>query len=182
VSVVDIHPHLISPDTRRYPQAPLGGKQSGWSRQRPVDAEQMLAAMDAAGIERSVLVQASTCYGHDNNYVADSVTAHPDRFAGVFSVDMLADDAQSRIRHWLERGLKGLRVFIAGHTAAHDARLDDPRSFPAWECAAEAGLPICVQVRSPGLGQLETLLQRLFERFGVDNPREAQNTPAEAVE
>jgi hypothetical protein len=43
----------------------------------------MLAAMDEAGIERSVLVQASTCYGHDNSYVADAVAAHPDRFAGV---------------------------------------------------------------------------------------------------
>lgn len=158
MSVVDIHPHVIAPDTRRYPFAPLGGKQSDWSRERPVDAEKMLAAMDEAGIERSVLVQASTCYGHDNSYVADAVAEHPKRFAGVFSVDMLAADAPTRIRHWLGRGLKGLRVFIAGHTTAHDARLDDPRSFPAWRCAVEAGIPVCVQLRAPGLPQLETLL------------------------
>lgn len=158
MSVIDIHPHVIAQDTRRYPFAPLGGKQSDWSRQRPVDAEKLLAAMDEAGIERSVLVQASTCYGHDNSYVADAVAAHPDRFAGVFSVDMLAADAPKRIRHWLGRGLKGLRVFIAGHTTAHDARLDDPRSFPAWRCAVDAGLPVCVQLRAPGLPQLETLL------------------------
>jgi len=159
VSVVDIHPHVIASDTRRYPLAPLGGKQSDWSRERPVDAERMLAAMDEAGIEKAVLVQASTCYGHDNSYVADAVAAHPDRFAGVFSVDMLAADAPQRIRHWLERGLKGLRVFIAGHTTAHDARLDDPRSFPAWRCAVDAGIPVCVQLRAPGLPQLETLLK-----------------------
>src|SRR5262245_43268976 len=119
----------------------------------------MLAAMDEAGIERSVLVQASTCYGHDNSYVADAVAAHPDRFAGVFSVDMLASDAARRIRHWLGRGLKGLRVFIAGHTTVHDVRLDDPRSFPAWRCAVDAGIPICVQMRTPHLPQLETLLR-----------------------
>jgi len=159
VSVVDVHPHVIAPDTRRYPFAPLGGKQSDWSRERPVDAEKMLAAMDEAGIERAVLVQASTCYGHDNSYVADAVAAHPARFAGVFSVDMLAGDAPQRIRHWLGRGLKGLRVFIAGHTASHDARLDDPRSFPAWRCAVDAGVPVCVQLRAPGLPQLETLLK-----------------------
>jgi len=29
--IVDIHPHIISPDTRRYPITPLGGKRSGWS-------------------------------------------------------------------------------------------------------------------------------------------------------
>ena len=159
MTVVDIHPHVIASDVRRYPFAPLGGKQSDWSRERPVDAEQMLAAMDAAGIGKAVLVQASTCYGHDNSYVADAVAAHPDRFAGVFSVDMLAADAPQRIRHWLGRGLKGLRVFIAGHTTAHDVRLDDPRSFPAWRCAVDAGIPVCVQMRTPQLPQLETLLK-----------------------
>ena len=160
-AVVDIHPHVIAADTRRYPLAPLGGRQSDWSRERPVSFEGMLAAMDEAGIEKSVLVQASTCYGHDNSYVADAVAAHPRRFAGVFSVDMLAPDAPERIRYWMERGLTGLRVFIAGHTtAAHDARLDDPRTFPAWECAAAAGLPVCVQVRAAGLAQLQTLLER----------------------
>ena len=158
MSVVDIHPHVIAADIRRYPFAPLGGKQSDWSRERPVDAEKMLAAMDEAGIEKSVLVQASTCYGHDNSYVAAAVAAHPERFAGVFSVDMLAADAPWRILYWLGRGLKGLRVFIAGHTTSHDARLDDPRSFPAWRCAVDAGLPVCVQLRAPGLPQLETLL------------------------
>ena len=159
MSVVDIHPHVIGDDERRYPRAPIGGKQSDWSRERPVNAERMLRAMDDAGIQKSVLVQASTCYGHDNSYVADSVAAHPDRFAGVFSVDMLASDASARIKHWMDRGLVGLRVFIAGHTTSHDARLDDPRSFPAWRTAIEARLPICVQMRVPQLPQLEALLK-----------------------
>ena len=158
--VVDTHPHIIAEDTRRYPLAPLGGKQSDWSRTRPVSFGRMIAAMDEAGIERSVLVQASTCYGHDNSYVADAVAAEPRRFAGVFSVDVLAGDAPQRIREWMKRGLAGLRVFIAGHTTAQEARLDDPRSFPAWQCASDAGLPICVQVRAGGLGQLETVLER----------------------
>ena len=81
--VIDIHPHIIATDERRYPRAPIGGKQSDWSRERPVSAEQMLKAMDEAGIERSVLVQASSCYGHDNAYLADAVAAHPERFGDV---------------------------------------------------------------------------------------------------
>jgi predicted TIM-barrel fold metal-dependent hydrolase len=158
-ALVDVHPHVISQDTARYPRAPLGGRQSDWSASRPVSMEKMLAAMDEAGVTRSVLVQASTCYGHDNSYLADAVAAHPRRFAGVFSVDMLAADAPQRVRHWMSRGLAGLRVFIAGHTtSARDTRLDDPRSFPAWRVAAEARLPVCVQLRTPGLAQLATLL------------------------
>jgi L-fuconolactonase len=158
--MIDTHAHVIATDERRYPRAPLGGKQSDWSRERPVSAERMLAAMDAAGIEKTVLVQASTCYGHDNSYLADAITAHPQRFIGVFSVDVLAADAEQRIHHWMERGLSGLRVFVAGHTTSQDVRLDDPRSFPAWDCAAAAGLTICVQVRAPALGQLQSMLER----------------------
>ena len=164
--VIDTHAHIIAADERRYPRAPLGGRQSGWSRERPVSADEMIAAMDAAAIERTVLVQASTCYGHDNSYLADAVAAHPRRFVGVFSVDMLAPDAAERIRYWIGRGLCGLRVFIAGHTTAQDVRLDDPRSFPAWQCAVEAGLPICVQLRAPALGQLRSMLER-FPRARV---------------
>ena|ERR1700688_4068653 len=87
---IDIHPHVISTDTERYPNAPVGGHKSDWSRERPVSMEQMIAAMDQAGIAKSVLVQASTCYGHDNSYMADAVAAYPNRFTGVFSIDVLA--------------------------------------------------------------------------------------------
>jgi predicted TIM-barrel fold metal-dependent hydrolase len=158
--MIDTHAHVISTDERRYPRAPLGGKQSDWSRERPVSAEEMVAAMDAAGIGQTVLVQASTCYGHDNSYVADAVAAHSRRFIGVFSVDVLAPDAPQRMRQWLDRGLAGLRIFIAGHTTAQDARLDDPRAFAAWEYAIAARVPICVQLRAGALGQLQSMLAR----------------------
>ena len=96
--MIDTHAHVISRDERRYPRAPLGGKPSDWSRERPVPYDKMIAAMDAAGIVKSALVQASTCYGHDNSYVADAVAAHPERFTGVFSCDVLAPDARARPR------------------------------------------------------------------------------------
>src|SRR5438874_6759830 len=108
MSVIDIHPHVISTDTQRYPRAPLGGHQSDWSRERPVSVEQMISAMDRAGVSKSALVQASTCYGHDNSYVADAVAAYPERFTGVFSADVLAPDACETMQYWMGRGLTGL--------------------------------------------------------------------------
>lgn len=160
-AAIDIHPHVIAADVKRYPLAPLGGNQSDWSRERPVSFEQMIAAMDQAGISKSALVQASTCYGYDNSYLAEAVASHPERFIGVFSVNVLLPDAARRIAEWRAKGLSGLRIFIAGHTvAAKDARLDDPRSFAAWEAAEEAGMVVCVQMRSEGLPQLGALLER----------------------
>src|SRR5215468_6950357 len=113
---IDIHPHIIANDKKRYPLAPLGGHQSDWSHLRPVTVDQMIAAMDEAGVDKSAIVQASTCYGYDNSYVADAVAAHPNRFTGVFSVDVLAANAPQRMRYWCNLGLTGMRLFTIGST------------------------------------------------------------------
>ena len=161
VEAIDIHPHIISTDEKRYPRAPLGGHQSDWSRLRPVSLEDMIVAMDRAGIQKSALVQASTCYGHDNSYVADAVRAHPERFAGVFSCDILKPDATETMSHWMAKGLTGLRLFTTGSTMPGQADwLDDPRSFPAWRVAEEKKLPVCLQMTATGIPQLVNVLQR----------------------
>lgn len=160
-NVVDIHPHIISTDTAKYPRAPLGGSPSTWSEDRPTSTAQLLRAMNEAGVAKAAIVQASTCYGFDNSYVADAVAAHPDRFTGVFSVDMLADDAAERIRYWFDRKLTGLRLFTAGSTMAGQAGwLADPKTFAGWDCATELGLPVCVQMRAAGIPLLQVLLDR----------------------
>ncbi len=166
MTVIDIHPHIIADDIQRYPLAPVGGHQSDWSRSRPVSLPQMIAAMAAAGVQKSALVQASTCYGHDNSYVADAVAAHPDRFTGVFSVDVLAPDAAERIRYWRRKGLAGLRIFSFGSTMTEQAVLDDPNSYPAWECAVELDLPICLQMSAQAIPQVARLVQR-FPRVRI---------------
>lgn len=164
MTIIDIHPHIIADDAARYPLAPLGGHQSDWSRTRPVAVEKMIAAMDEAGVQKAALVQASTCYGHDNSYVADAVAAHPRRFTGVFSVDVLAADAAERMRHWRGQGLTGLRLFTFGSTMSEQANwLDDPKSYPAWACAGELGLSICLQMSAKAIPQARAMAERFPE-------------------
>jgi len=159
--LIDIHPHIISSDTTRYPVAPLGGKRSEWSRLRPVDFDGLVAGMDAAGIDKAAIVHSSTTYGYDNSYVADAVRAHRERFAGVFSVDIGAADAPSRIRHWVDRGLSGLRLFAAGSTVKTDqAWIAEARTFPAWECCRELDLPVAISMRQEGLPHLIAIMKR----------------------
>ena len=162
VPVVDSHSHVIADDSVGYPLAPMGGKQSDWSKERPVNGVGMAQAMKDAGVTKSILVQASTCYGHDNSYTLDCVKANKSQFVGVYSVDTLQPDAVAQVKRWKDAGLSGMRVFIAGHTAAadHSVRLDDPRSFPVWEYISEHNIPMCVQLRADGLPQLETLLKQ----------------------
>lgn len=159
--IIDIHPHVISTDLKRYPRAPIGGHQSDWSRERPVSYEEMIVQQDSAGVAKAALVQASTCYGHDNSYVADAVAAHPERFTGVFSCDILKPDAIQTMAHWMAKGLTGLRLFTTGSTMPGQADwLDDPRSFPAWRLAEEKKLPVCLQMTAKGIAQLENVLNR----------------------
>jgi predicted TIM-barrel fold metal-dependent hydrolase len=160
-SIVDIHPHIISDDETRYPPAPLFGKRSDWSQERPSTVEALIAAMDAAGVAKAAVVHSSTTYGFDNSYVVDGCNQYKDRLVAVGSVDVLQEDAPQRIREWKARGLAGLRLFTGGSTKEFDpSELDDPRSFPAWELCAELGITMCIQTGPVGLPQVTALAKR----------------------
>jgi len=159
--IIDSHLHVIAPDTTAYPKNPIGGHQSEWSQQRPVDVAGVIEALDQAGVAKAVVVQASTVYGHDNRYVADAVRAHPDRLVGVYSIDALAADAVERIDHWEAEGLHGFRLFTTGTTMPGQSDwLGHPDSYPAWAHAEKKGIPVCLQMTMQGLPTLRTLLQR----------------------
>jgi predicted TIM-barrel fold metal-dependent hydrolase len=163
VDIVDAHCHIISEDHIRYPEAPIGGKQSEWAASRPVTAEGMLRRMDETGIGQAVLVQATTHYGYDNSYVLDTGRRHPERFVAVGTVDPLRPDAAASLKAAAgDGGLAGVRLFTSGSTVPVQGEwFVAPETFPFWEQAAELGLPVCLQMRlGAATGQLEELLER----------------------
>ncbi|AJY16418.1 amidohydrolase [Burkholderia multivorans] len=166
-SIVDIHPHIISDDEKRYPPAPLFGKRSEWSQERPNTVEALISAMDEAGVAKAAVVHSSTTYGFDNSYVVDSCARFPDRLVAVGSVDMLGDDVASVIEKWVGSGLAGLRIFTGGSTKDFDpSELENPKSFRAWEILAELKLPMCIQTGPIGLPQVRMLAQK-FPRVNI---------------
>ena len=93
-------------------------------------------------------------------YVADAVAAYPDRFTGVFSVDVLASDAPQHMRAWHSRGLTGMRLTF-GSTMSEQANwLDDPTTYPAWACASGLGLSICLQMSAKAIPQAICMAER----------------------
>ena len=160
--VIDIHPHIVSPDTKRYPLAPLGGTQSTWSSERPTTYDTLLKAMDDAGVAKAAIVHSSTAYGYDNSYVADAVEAVPSRFTGVYSIDVLAPDALKTFDYWLGRGCTGMRLFTTGSTLPDQATwFAEPATYPFWEHAAAKNIPVCVQMKQEGI----PLLRQIMDRF-----------------
>jgi predicted TIM-barrel fold metal-dependent hydrolase len=166
-TIIDIHPHIISDDEQRYPPAPLFGKRSDWSQERPCTADTLIAAMDAAGVSKAAVVHSSTTYGFDNSYVVDGCNRFPQRLAAVGSVDMTEANAPATIQQWIARGLVGVRIFTGGSTKDFDpSELEDPRAFPAWKALEELGIPMCIQTGPIGLPQV-TMLARRFPGVNI---------------
>lgn len=160
-SVIDIHPHVISDDEARYPPAPLFGKRSDWSQERPCVVETLIAAMDDAGVAKAAVVHSSTTYGFDNSYVVDACNRYADRLISVGSVDVRAPDAVETIKAWTDKGLAGLRIFTGGSTKDFDpTELEDESAYPAWEAMSELGLSMCIQTGPVGLPQVANLARR----------------------
>ena len=173
--IIDIHPHITSADTKQYPIIPVGGNRSAWSEKRHATFEELLAAMDEAGVDKAAIVQSVSTHGYDCSYIADSVALQPQRYTGVCSLDLLAADAPEQIRYWVkERKLSGLRVYSGGLTNKQSTSLSNPKTFPGWECARELEIPVCVSLRPEGLPQFMELIKQFPQvRIIVDHLMDA---------
>ena len=165
--IVDTHPHVISPDTTRYPPSPLFGVRSDWSKNRTAHVEDLIAEMDRAGVHRAAIVHASTVYGYDNSLVVDSALSASHRCVAVGSIDLLAPDAVVTAQDWIDRGVVCFRIFTGGSTKSVDASsLDDPRTYQVWELMAERGLSMCINTNTSGIPAILSLAGR-FPRVPV---------------
>jgi L-fuconolactonase len=158
----DTHTHAISGDTVAYPVSPLGGTRSDWSQKRHVDVDELVRALDDAGIARAALVHASTVYGFDSSYAADALTRYPDRLVGVCSVDFLSSTAVEDLHHWIsERGFVGVRIRVADGTTkvpTPGSGVNDERMAAVWEYIDQHQVPVCIQMHSKDTGKLLQVL------------------------
>ena len=156
MDIIDTHPHVFSPASDRYPVAPVGGEQSAWSLGVDVGPDQLVAAMDSASVDHAVVVQTSTVYGYDNNFLADGVDRFPSRLHGVCSVDARSPSVAADLDHWIDdRGMVGVRLFAASSTAGEIFSLTDPDLEPFWKAADRLQIPVDVQVRYSALGEVD---------------------------
>jgi predicted TIM-barrel fold metal-dependent hydrolase len=151
---IDTHLHVVSADRDRYPTSSVIGAVSPWV----LTAEDLVAAMDVAGMSTGVVVQASTVYGYDNSYTADALAEFPERLIGVCAIDPAAGDRREQIDHWVgDRGFSGLRLFPAG---AADPAIVGEQWLPVWRSAHEHQASIVVQMSLDLVPQLAALLGR----------------------
>ena len=125
-----------------------------WTDQQPspeeVPIEVTVAALDAAEVGLGLLSAWHAPRGVliSNEEVAGWVQAHPDRFAGLASVDLARPmDAVRELRRCVgELGFKGLRVL----PWLWEAPPTDRRYYPLFAACVELGVPFCTQVGHTG--------------------------------
>lgn len=119
-----------------------------------VAADDLLAALDGAGIDRAVVVPAKPRgyhLGPANDAVAGAVEAHPDRLTGFARVDPnLGADATAELERCLATlGLAGLFL----HPWEETFRVSAPFVDPVVEVAREHGRPVIVAAGFPFLSE-----------------------------
>lgn len=179
--IVDTHVHVIAEDQRKYPRTPSAAH-TEWVRD--MSAETLLELNRAAGIDRTVLVQAYGAYRYDNGYAADCAMRYRDRFASVCILDPLQSGAPDQLAYWVtQRGVRGLRLFT--WTEPEATWLDDPRTFPLWERAESLGIPLCAITAFHQLPRLRAALERFpnvplaLDHLGL--PRLDDGPPYDAI-
>jgi len=158
LAIIDTHTHVVSSDKDRYPLTPraLSGE---WYLDAPHDADALLGLMAAADVDAAVLVQGVGAYSYDNRYALDSAQRLAPSYCGVACIDPLAEGAVETLRHCVgEGGARGVRLMALDR--GEGSWLDDPRTFPVWECASDLEIPVVLTVFSHQLPQLRPLLRR----------------------
>ena len=147
----------MAADQDAFPLSPaaLAGN---WYTESPCSAEDLLAEMDGAGVDRAVLVQPVGAYSFDNRYAVAGASAHPDRFTAACCIDPYGESPAGELRRWLDHaGVGGVRFF-----ALSDRRswLGDPHTFGLWEQADASGAHVIVTIFESQLDELAGVLGR----------------------
>lgn len=106
-----------------------------------VTGEQLVAAMDAVGVDRAMLVSPWETYRDDTRYAESVYRSHPGRFRLVAPVDPNGGGVTARIEEWAATpGAAAIRLlFIPG-----DGDRDRAAVTAAVSAAADAGLVVNV--------------------------------------
>jgi L-fuconolactonase len=122
---------------RNHPGRPWAGVLHGPAE---VTGDQMVAAMDAVGVDGAVLVSPFSMYRYDASYAIAVYAAHPSRSRLVKPVDTTDPAVADTIADWAStNGTVGVRIMLRDEVSADPA---DPGINRALGAAARHSLPV----------------------------------------
>lgn len=132
--IIDAQVHAYERDR---PERPWAGVLHGPPE---VTGAEMVAAMDAVGVDGAILVSAFTMYRYDASYAIEVRNAYPHRFAMVKPVDPSDPGVAETVAAWKATpGAVGIRIMMRGEVSADPA---DPGINRVLAAAARHDLPV----------------------------------------
>lgn len=152
--IVDAQVHVWAANT---PERPWPARAE--PHRAPLGKEELLKEMDAAGVDRAILVPPSW-EGDRNDLALKAAAAHPERFAVMGRFDPEMEGARDRLAGWKEqRGMLGMRFTF--HTELLRQPLLDGRFDWVWGDMEKAGIPAMVLFHH----EYMSLADRIAERY-----------------
>jgi len=163
---------------RNHPERPWVGTLVGPAE---MTGDQMVAAMDAVGVDAALLVSPFSMYRYDASYAVAVYAAHPTRFRLIKPVDTTDPGVADTIAGWAATpGAVGVRIFLRDDVSMDPA---DPGINRALAAAVRHNLPVNLAC-SGRLGQAAQLAVRnpdtqlVIDHLGLQQPQ-APPPPAE---
>jgi L-fuconolactonase len=167
--IIDSQVHAYERD---HPGRPWAGVLTGPAE---VTGDDMVAAMDAVGVDGAVLVSPFTMYGYDASYALEVHRQHPGRFGLVKPVDASAPRVAETIADWAATtGTVGIRLMMNRGVSTDPA---DPGLNLVLATAARHALPVNLMCT----GRLEQVTQLagrhpntqlVIDHLGLPQPQE----------
>ena len=105
-----------------------------------VSGDDMVAAMDAVGVDGALLVSVFTMYRYDASYAVSVQAAHPDRFGLIKPVDPSDPGVVDTIDDWAAQdGTVAIRIMMNRDVSEN---ADSPGINRVLDAAARHGLPV----------------------------------------
>ncbi|MDA0264932.1 MAG: amidohydrolase family protein [Chloroflexi bacterium] len=132
---IDVQVHAYE---RNHPGRPWSGFLQGPDE---VTGDDMVAAMDAVGVDGALLISPFSLYRYDASYALEVYAAHPDRFALIKPFDPASESVADEVADWAATpGVAGARIMLT----AQEYTADDPGLNRIFAAGAQAGIPINV--------------------------------------
>jgi L-fuconolactonase len=161
---------------RNRPERPWVGFLTGPDE---VTGDNMVAAMDAVGVDGALLVSPFSLYRYDASYVLEVYAKHPSRFGLIKPFDPQSKTVADEIAEWAATpGVVGARVMLA----REPFQADDHGLNRIFAAAAQAGIPVNVACsgKLPLLGELARRnphTQVVIDHVGLAQPQEPPAPP-----
>lgn len=154
--IIDCHTHIFPAAVRQNREKYFQGEPAfellyAAPKARLVGAGELVAAMDAQGVDRSVVFgfpwRDARTARLNNDYVLDAVARYPGRLVGLCCLDPFSPQAEAETRRCLDAGLSGIGELAFYQSGIDAAALD--KLAPLMALCLAKGLMAMIHTNEP---------------------------------